>query len=473
MTLDDLLTLLREEFVLDVPSTQDAMMAAAMDPPSAATELEPMLGFIDRSIQASALVGLHGWGGYLQQIAEFTSLQRNAPDADSLGWLMGWLEPALQYLQEPAQTHSAQHIVDFLRACPATPDESVLTLLQEMLLMPPALSLEEAAAANAPLEAAQPEDVSLVTEDLDLGLLSAMLADAPEQLEQLYAHLERLEAGQANAAQMVEAQRIAHTFKGSGNIIGLPGIGRVAHRLEDVMEWALECVEKGKPVNPAAIRDMQYSVSILQQMVAHLQGEESAPEGALDSLQRLLDWVGWIRDDSVDTQAPPPLAATIATSFASSVATNLGASNADDAKLSSQITAPAANADVQTLRVGVDRLSRILRRAGQSIVTSQRLGQLMRDAESRLAAMELHHIELGRRLRELEQTVDKQVVQLREQRESGEGFDPLEMDRYDALHGLSRFVTEAVQDELEMSREARSHANRALQIGRASCRERV
>jgi chemotaxis protein histidine kinase CheA/ActR/RegA family two-component response regulator len=78
--------------------------------------------------------------------------------------------------------------------------------------------------------------------------------------------------------------------------------------------------------------------------------------------------------------------------------------------------------------------------------------------------MELHHAQLNIRLRELEQTVEKQVVQLREQRETGDGFDPLEMDRYDALHGLSRFVAEAVQDEWEFARQAREHTTRALQM---------
>ncbi len=458
MNLNDLLTLLREEFVLDVANTQDAMMKAALDPSSAAHELEPVRGFIERSIQASALVGLQGWGGYLQQIAEFAAHQQQHPDAEALSWLCGWIEPALHYLQEPAQIGPTSQIVDYLRACPSQPDETVIALLHDMLLMPPALSAEEAALANAPLERATPEDVSLSTEELDTGLLSAMLADAPEQLEQLYAHLELLESGQTTPAQMVEAQRIAHTFKGSGNIIGLPGIGRLAHRLEDVMEWALECVEKSQPVNPAAIRDMQYAVSILQHMVAHLLEEESPPEGAQACLQRLLDWVGWIRDGITDEQSPNALAATAATE----IATNFVAVQEDSIGTSGQNAAPAA--DVQTLRVGVDRLSRILRRAGQSIVNTQRLGQLVRDAEARLAAMELHHVELNTRLRELEQTVDKQVVQLREQRELGEGFDPLEMDRYDALHGLSRFVSESVQDELEMAREARGHTARALQM---------
>jgi chemotaxis protein histidine kinase CheA len=262
-------------------------------------------------------------------------------------------------------------------------------------------------------------------------------------------HLDNLAKGTATEAQLVEAQRIAHTFKGSGNIIGLPGIGRLSHRLEDVMEWALESVQEGLPVNPAAVRDMQHAVGVLQHMVAHLQGEETAPSEAIDSLQRLLDWVGWMRDGSIDTQAPEALAAG---------ATDAAVDRSSSAASGDQSIAQAAPAaDVQTLRVGVDRLSRVLRRSGQSIVNFQRFGQFVRDADERLGALELHHAQLNIRLRELEQTVDKQVVQLNEKRGAGEGFDPLEMDRYDALHGLSRFVSEAVQDELEFSREAKKH----------------
>jgi chemotaxis protein histidine kinase CheA/ActR/RegA family two-component response regulator len=453
MTIDDLLGLLREEFALDVPATQQALALAASHPATAAEHIEPMLGFIERSIQASALVGLHGWGGYLQQIAEFAQTQVQTPDGPSLVWLEGWMGPAQAYLEAPADPGSTDAVLGFLRACPYKPDETVLDFLRDLLLTPPALTAEEMAAATALLEPATEDDVSLATDDVDPGLLSAMLVDAPEQLDKLLIHLDHLAVGTATAAQLVEAQRIAHTFKGSGNIIGLPGIGRLSHRLEDVMEWALENVQDGRAVNPAAVRDMQHAVGVLQHMVAHLQGEEAPPSEAIDALQRMLDWVGWMRDGSIDTQAPEALAAG---------ATVERAASSEPSEDTNTITAPAA--DVQTLRVGVDRLSRVLRRSGQSIVNFQRFGQFVRDADERLGALELHHAQLNIRLRELEQTVDKQVVQLQEKRETGEGFDPLEMDRYDALHGLSRFVSEAVQDELEFSREAKKHLVRTLQL---------
>jgi chemosensory pili system protein ChpA (sensor histidine kinase/response regulator) len=458
MNIGDLLTLLHEEFALDVPMAQQAATDAARQPDQAVTLLEPVVGYIERSVQASALVSLRGWGSYLSQVSQFAQLQMMAPDAASLQWLAGWTAPAMAYLESPAKPSTAQAIIDYLKACPQATDDAALQLLYEQLLVPPALAAEEAAAAEAVVEDATAEDVTLQTEDVDGGLLSAMLQDAPEQLERLMGYLDELASGLADPARLVEAQRIAHTFKGSGNIIGLPGIGRISHRLEDVMEWTLEQVQAGERSNAAAVRDMRHAVSILQHMVAHLQGEEAAPGGAVECLQRLIDWVNWIRQGEAQAQSPEPLGIAEAINLVASPADIVPAVTANTAQHEPQ------TADAQTLRVGVDRLSRVLRRSTQSIVASQRVSQLVRTANDRLANIESNHVELSRRLRELEQTVDKQVVQLRGQKESGENFDPLEMDRYDALYSLSRFVAEAVQDELELARQARDQVVAAQQI---------
>ncbi len=462
MNINDLLSLLHEEFALDVPMAMQAALDAAAQPEEAAQLLEPVVGYIERSMQASALVSLHGWGNYLSQVSQFAQLQMMAPDSASLQWLASWTAPALAYLESPAKKHTAQAIIDYLKACPQATDDAALALLHEQLLVPPALSSEEAAAAEAVVEDATLEDVSLQTDDVDGGLLSAMLQDAPEQLERLMGYLDELAAGRADAARLTEAQRIAHTFKGSGNIIGLPGIGRISHRLEDVMEWTLEQTQAGEPSNAAAVRDMRHAVEILQHMVAHLQGEEAPPAGAQECLQRLIDWVNWIRQETAATQSPEPLSAM---GVAQDAMNNIAAST-ENMPAAAQ-TGPQTEiqpTEEQMLRVGVNRLSRVLRRATQSIVASQRVGQLVRTANDRLAAIEVSHAELTRRLRELEQTVDKQVVQLRGQKELGESIDPLEMDRYDALYSLSRFVTEAVQDELELARDARNQVALAQQI---------
>jgi chemotaxis protein histidine kinase CheA/CheY-like chemotaxis protein len=152
--------------------------------------------------------------------------------------------------------------------------------------------------------------------------------------------------------------------------------------------------------------------------------------------------VQWIRDGEAQTVNPEALDGAVQSMLAA-------------AQDSSAMAAPVADAavvsggDSATLRVGVDRLSRMLRRAGQSIVQTQRLAQLLQSANDRLDAVALSQKQLTQRLREMETIVTSQAVALREQQKEGD-FDPLEMDRYDALHVLSRSISEAVQDGQEL-----------------------
>lgn len=454
MNIRDLLDLLREEFAIDIPMAQEAALQAAASPAQAPELLAPVQSYIERSIQASALVHLTGWGAYLLQVSQFLQWQMRSPDKDSLLWLSDWTAPAVKYLETPATAEAAQSMVDYLAACPHPTDAQALIQLYEQLLQAPRLTDDDAQAVEISIEDAQESNVSLQTDAVDGELLSAMLQDAPEQLERLLGFLDELAADQIDLAHLTEAQRIAHTFKGSGNIIGLPGIGRLSHRLEDVMEWMIERAQARLPVQASAVRDMRQAVQVLQQMVGFLQGEEAEPTDALACLQRMIDWVNWIQQGIAQTQEPEPLLPN--------AATENRAVRVDSTRAAGQ-NEPQST-EVQTLRVGVDRLSRVLRRATQSIVASQRVGQLVRTAHDRLSQIEANQVDLSRRLRELEQTVDKQVVQLRDLKDAGGDFDPLEMDRYDALYTLSRFVTEAVQDELELARQAREQVAAAQQM---------
>ncbi|MBC7609311.1 MAG: response regulator [Polaromonas sp.] len=458
MQIEDLLLLLREEFALDVPAARAAVAEWRHAPGNPAPAAQ-LLDFLNRALQASEVMGLQGFAGYLQQMHEFAAVQRAGADAASLAWLEGWLEPALTYLDQPASLEAVSAIVDYLAACPHAPDMQAVEALAGLLSVLPGLPDEDNPALN-PLDAALAADVSLSTENVDMGLLSALLADSPEQLEKLGLLVDKLAEGSATEAELNEAQRIAHTFKGSGNIVGLPGIGKIAHRAEDILEYALQRVAAGEPVNRQMAQDTRVAVDTLAAMVSHLMGEELAPPQALVVLQRLLDWAQLIREGASEDAMLEPLALSAA------------AVSADAADNSAQFAAAAGNpgaavgSDTASLRVSVDRLSRLLRRAGQSIVHAERLNQLMRNATERLNAVEENHEKLRARLRELETAVTRQVVHLQAQEQTGLVMDPLEMDRYDGLYSLSRFISEAAEDELELARQARLETERALTMMR-------
>ena len=473
MKLNDLLDMLRAEFALDMPATLETLTVWQASPDQAPATLPAMLSFLDRSAEVVQIVGMHGLAGFLQQVRTFSELVSRTDTAfsppgaagftraASLTWLASWPEKATAYMLQPADPQAVQSIAKYLYRCPLKPATDAVLELAALLAVQPSLPTDDPDAA--PLEQAQDGDVSLPTQDVDNDLLQALLVDAPQQLEQLEAILQNWAAGQATPSSMQEAQRIAHTFKGSGNIIGLPGIGRVAHRLEDILEYALESTKNSEPVNPAMARDSLRAVLTLQQMVAYLQGEEAAPQDAKALLQRLLDWVQWIRDGQALTAQPKALPGSAAGLPQTALPTTQPLGTDTAAQVLAQGLAPGPTADSATLRVGVDRLSRMLRRAGQSIVQSQRLSQLVVSANDRLDAAARSQKLLAGRLRELEAIVGSQAVALRQQQKEGD-FDPLEMDRYDALNTLSRAITEAVQDGQELVQQAQADTANAATV---------
>jgi chemosensory pili system protein ChpA (sensor histidine kinase/response regulator) len=329
--------------------------------------------------------------------------------------------------------------------------------LAEALAQAPTIGDDLTAEDMAELPAATAQDVSLATSDVDPDLFNAFLHDGPQQVEKLAGYAQALGKGTLPKAQLTEAQRIAHTFKGSGNIIGLPGIGRMAHRVEDVFDYAIERGEEGEAIPNAMARDTAVAVDCLAQMVGYLQGEDAAPAQAKTVLQRMLDWVSAIRKGEAEEFAPAALDVAVVEAAVMDVT--------DDTDAAPQAPAQAVQGG-DSLRIGVDRLSRMMRRAGQSLVAADRLSQMLRQSVDRINQLEVNHTNLLRRLRELEGVVDKQVVQLTEQRQIGEGIDPLEMDRYDALQVLTRSIVESVQDEWELAQASRTETETALAMMR-------
>lgn len=504
MKLDDLLDMLRAEFALDEPATAELLARWNENPLEPAFGIPEMLLFIERLAEVVQIVGMQGLGEFLQHVRSFAERVSSpgtvfspvgAPSFTlpaSVKWLGAWLEQTRLYLDKPADPAVVEGMAKYLYRCPARlPTDRVLELAA-MLAEPPSLPAGDP--DLAPLQQATDEDVGLPIDEVDGDLLQALLVDAPQQLEQLETTLQQWAAGTATAADMLEAQRISHTFKGSGNIIGLPGIGRVAHRLEDILEHALASIKSGQRANPAMARDTLRAVLSLQQMVAYLQGEEASPVGTKPVLQRLLDWVEWIRSGEADAANPASLGGALLTDAAQVIAPAYAAKNAipNDLGDLNDLSAPAfaapsssayeppldtqvitsqaapvlaARDEAATLRVGVDRLSRMLRRAGQSIVQAQRMSQLMASTTDRLEAMVNSQQTMVNRLRELESLVGVQAVALREHQKDGD-FDPLELDRYDALHGLSRSITEAVQDGQALVQQLRQDTDSASTVMR-------
>ena len=459
-----MMELLRDEFAQELPATRETLAQWQSTPLLPSDGVKDMLSLLKRFAQAVQTVGLDGLAAYLNLIENFTQQLLESPASSqehalSAAWLGQWVEEVHAYLENPAEPAVVENMVTYLAMCPTPFDEEHVLEIAAQLLTLPNMTAEDAEADALLHVAATDEDVDLPTEDVDPELLFALLADAPQQLDDMEHAVTQWAAGTCSEAEMQEAMRSAHTLKGSGGIIGLPGIGKLAHRLEDILDYAVDGLRVGERPSDALARDVMQAVHCLQQMVSHLQGNEEAPDNAKSVLQRLLDWVKLIHSGEMDTAdfetanitaAPTANTSPMAT-FVPVVLPPTQAKPADTAKAQ----------DSAVLRLGVSQLSRMLRRAGQSIVHTERMSKLLSDTETWLVAMERNNQVLATRLRELDAMVNSQVVQLREAQQVDASFDPLELDRYDALHGLSRFIGETARDSSALVQQARESTNKS------------
>ena len=466
----EMTALLRDEFAQELPATRDTLAQWQTAPTQPPEGVADMLSLLERFMQAVETVGFEGLAAYLSVIQTFTqqlafvseSVERTENQQISVTeqtmqviWLGEWADQVNAYLEYPANAAVVESMVSYLSMCPVQlTDEHILDIAGQLLVLPNMTDddAEELALLQLP---ASDEDVALPTDDVDPELLYALLADAPQQLDELEHTVTQWGAGTCSADDMQEALRSAHTLKGSGGIIGLPGVARLAHRLEDILLHAAEQLPMGERPHETLSRDVLQAVHCLQQMVSHLQGNEDAPSNAKPVLQNLLDWVKLIRSGEIEN-----FESYVDSAVESFVAQPIQIETAPSVAQTTEKTTPAKQQESAVLRLGVSQLSRLLRRAGQSIVHTERLSKLLSDTEGWLTAMERSNQVMAARLRELDAMVNSQVVQLRDAQQEAQqadntNFDPLELDRYDVLHGLSRFIGEAARDSSAMAQQAR------------------
>jgi chemotaxis protein histidine kinase CheA/CheY-like chemotaxis protein len=455
MRLDDLLTVMRDEFAQAADVIDGHVMQWLGGGAEAAFEqAEPLAAELERVANTARVISLEGLAIALEQVhASVSAMALLDEDTMGLGlsWLAGWRAPFEQCFASPGGADPADELLQWLAGGPLAPEAGTLAALRCQLVLPPRLP-EDAEGANALLPEATEDDVSLaVPEDVDPGLYDTFLADAPRQVERLSDLVRALVSTGLEPGLLQEAQRVAHTFKGSGSIIGLRGIGRLAHRIEDLIEFA---GEQGARLPGPMGHDLEQACATLEQMVYALRGEEAAPTDARARLQALLDWANAIREDRWQALAEQRTAAGFArTATAAPVAL------APAAPAEPQPAAGTAAESETQLRVAAPLLARLVRRAGQGMVQGARLGEHVHTLGARLRAMEDNVLALHKRVSELSAALDRQGVSLREKADAvGGEFDPLELDRYNQVHELARFVAELADDELELVRSARSEA---------------
>ena len=333
--------------------------------------------------------------------------------------------------------------------------------------------------------------------DINPLLAEAFLEEAPVHASRFSAVMGRLASEHASFEDVVLAQRVAHSLKGSASITGVSAIASLTHQAEDILDWLAD----DRALPPASLRDLLVDTAdCVAAMVDALTVQGPLPHSTERVLTRLYEWreqhinaaqplhqteaeteteteteagteAGTEAEaeveagtgaevfdaaapdsprgaDSLNTdEAPAPLTAATSTSAAS------GPAPRNDRAAAVQ---PAAT----SLRVPVSLVDRLLRLAGELAITNVQAQGAQHRMAARANHLREHYHLLQQRLSDLQDLVEIRGVPSRASKGSARrtsigDFDPLEMDEYNELHSKNTALAEAVTDFCELALEMR------------------
>ena len=444
-----LLELLRQELTESAP-TLSVLQPWADGQPVDDAAFESVLEFIDRYAQAIQSSGLDAFAEYLAMVRSLLSQSHTfskRPDyLNERAHLVGWINASILYLEMPGDMHAVQAMEYSLSASTDAVDTAWLEDAIDRLLEPKLLPTHTDAWSDSQPD--DPQAYRLDVEDVEPDQLQVFLFDAPTQVSEIEAAVHAWGAGICTKPMVQQAMRSAHTLKGSGYILGLHGIGRLAHHLEDTLEFVL--VREQEAVSPpAAFMDgLIQAVDALQQMLGFVQGVETPPADVHLLGQALRRYNAWLTGDQTDPLPDPPLASL------------------------QPVTAPAKGDAIERSGAGTQQaplqldsahLDMLLRRTGQSLIRNERLIDFARNSDEWSQALTQVNRRLLADFAELVQLVKAQSFQAEESMRARDNFDPLELDRYDAIHNKVLAMEERARDEQQFLANSTASAEKIAQ----------
>ena len=385
---------------------------------------------LQEACKAADLVGLHlifqhMHAGLKQRPAEGFDYQLEARLLKSSLLLIQ------DYLDHVSDSQKAQALVSILQLQGGRITASSRQAEQWLALLTVAIDEPHAPASKRII--AQPADVSLSVEaEISSDILDTTLHELALLSTGFYQVVAKLIAPEASVELLLEAQRIAHTLKGTAGIIGITGIMELTHHLEAI----LEKLSEHNRLPPPALADLfQESADCLESMCEALRGEGEAPANALPLLQSVLDWVY-----QIDKEGIPESEASVL-NYKTPVALELESHSPVAVDAEPQKTL----AKTTVASVFIDDLMQSL---SEGIIVNEQL----KTTTNTLIADNKHVRLMAWKLHEFTAELDHLVhIKNGATQQKTAKFDALELDQYNELHSCVNRVAEIAADIREMN----------------------
>lgn len=350
----------------------------------------------------------------------------------------------LDYLEAPLTAATRIELVASLRD-PRWPDPLSPVNAEELIveLYNDPLSLETEVVPARP-SLIETDDLALVsTEDIEASVLASFRREGPELALELSASLERVIAGQGGEEALRQAQRFAHTIKGSANVCGVRAIAVLSHHLEDLLEFL---TEQDRTPSAALGDTLTAGADALSVMFDVINGVEAYdPDGLRPTMQEVLDWANRIDREGVAALADDG---------------DESAALARSAPVSTQ-SAPedhpeaVADAEEAYIQVPARVIDDLLRQVGELTMALSQSEERLRQAQGTLH--ESGEIEQRNFLQvaALETLVDLRGLGSQgadTHSSDAETLDPLELEQYNEMYIATRRLNEGVSDARELAK---------------------
>jgi chemotaxis protein histidine kinase CheA/ActR/RegA family two-component response regulator len=448
----DLLTALADELRGLAPELAQAYDAGTTDDAGARAHAnDSYVTSVNRLSEAAGYMGLAG----VQRLAAcvLTNLENiNSDDQDARllvrPFFTDWPQLVEAHLRDAENGGPIESLVAHFGGgwVPVPLDEPALNELRSELAAARSIGAALDESESGAPEALEAADLALdISNDVDAALLDAFMHDSPPQAAEVIQSLSGWIADFTQSELLRSAKRAAHTLKGSANILGIKGVGKLAHRLEDVLEI---CETDPTPPSRARTAALMAAADCLEQMVAAVAGEDSAPDNVLGVIAQL---DAARSNDEADTVRQRVLEAPAADDSAEGLAAAPAAA-ADGAPAGRR---PEAKA---TTRVPTQLLDDLVRMVGEMTIKIGELEQELKASSNHSRELIERDRAIQKRLFELENSVDIRGVAARHKLHAVQAqninhnanFDSLELDQYNEVQSITRALIEEATDARDL-----------------------
>lgn len=274
------------------------------------------------------------------------------------------------------------------------------------------------------------DDIDAV-DALDVDLFPIFEEEALELLPQLGSALRQWTARPENLSARNEVLRVLHTFKGSARLAGAMRMGEMTHRMESAIEHLGTESLQASQLEPLLTR--------FDAIQSNLDQLRAMPEQAL----------------SLPEAGPASAEPAVAATEFEPAALNVEPLAAMPATVLPKVAplAPVRSISNQTVRVRSQLLDRMVNQAGEVMITRSRLEARLGQLRGSLGELSGNLDRLRNQLRDIELQSESQMQsRLAQAKDSAQGFDPLEFDRFTRVQELTRMMAESVHDVATVQR---------------------